>query len=1676
MKFPFQRLAVIGLVYLASSTASLAAFQPVWTIGAQDGRSDEFGSETFVPETVPGSPTARDDFYYTAGTYPDPIGPVVQEPFSNFERALTSGDPRIHVYAVPPTNLATLQTRYRLTVHFIWSGSATARETLHDIVFRINGWGFITNRNFQGDAVISAEVDGTAFAVSPGQPVIVQIERIGGTPDSWLGIDYLQLEADPIANVDNDQDGAPRNWELQNGFRDDDPNDVLGDFDQDGIPTITERLRGTHPKKADTDSDGLLDGEETLSSPLLADTDGDGLNDFEEVRHPSMPTNPGLADSDSDGSPDPWELHVGTDPNDSQSRPAPIRSVIGLHFVSGHPEVGRQVVEPDQLAGVIPQVRWNSTINLIPWGVGGSQPMRAGNNLDIKRPVEGTIIDVNGSETSVSVAFEHNGCWTTANSGSANQRLLNGYLLARSADPARLTLSNIPFTNYHAFIYVASDFVGATGAVRINLDMNTDFTLRPFAVAPQRGFFRGTPATPSRTYLGNYVCYTNLTSASLTVDVLRVSQNAGLCAVQLVDAFADFDNDGLPDWFELKHKFNPGAAGDGGRDDDLDGLTNAQEFARGTNPRSADSDGDGLADSVETGTGTFVSANDTGSSPVRADSDGDGLSDGVEVNGRFASNPNLTDTDSDGANDRAEALARSAPDDASIGRQPVPTINPTNGSLLWEIRHVQIRWNHDKPWETDAGNTQRLIEFVVENAQEPSYAALTMGLWARHGAMGPYFRLDNTGGFARVSFPGNDVWFADWNGTHELRSLMGFSDRGAYDFSDPLAFRIAATPGPTGNGDWTLSLSVSNEATGMLVTNYTEGAISAAPSILSRTATWRSSNFEIDGESDVNLGVGVTLYRHATPLTDLPAFAAHRDSDNDGQPDAWETSHGLNPNSAADALTDIEPDGLSNLAEYQHRTNPRVADTDSDGTSDGDEVARFSDPNDSNSRPVVLARTVSISGDVNGNGFPDAWESLYRASRLHPNGDEDGDGHSNLQEALLGTDPRSGLVVFSGRLIPLPNQQVELRFPNLAYKSFRLFSGSDLSSWSPINTPPTVQGGEIVCTLPAPDPHTFYYGTVNDVDSDADGVRDWAEALLGFDLNSANSMGRPMLRDSTGDGIGNTTVSGDYAAFVSRFGAVGAFSGPDSGNAQVSEVAAARLLMQASFGPTRRSVARVRQLGIAGWIDDQINQQPLTRHRAYIDEIFRDFNGPRTDLSYSFNEMSDFVNGENVQTSFARAAIGGPDQLRQRVVFALSQILVISRQDGNLVNRPRGLASYYDIFVENAFGNYYDILRQVTFHPCMGRYLSHLGNQPPAPEINRFPDENYAREVMQLFTIGLWELNPDGARRLDNGGQPIPTYGNEEITHLARVMTGFWYGGNPWSSGGWQDEDFAIPMAMHADYHDFGEKVLLRGTVIPSRIPSHENALRDVEDALRMLFEHPNTPAFISKALIQFLVTDNPSTDYVRRVHDVFVDNGSGVRGDLGAVVRAILLDPEARDPEYAEMTPSFGRMREPVHRAMHFARLTKFNEQENLRWDDPDFVEDAFQAPLMAPTVFNFFRPDYRPPGVLKDNGLVGPVFEITTSYSALSFPNLLWELSNEGFTRWRRYDLRPDYRDELRLVGDVEALVDHVNLLCCANGMSRGTRQIIRDALTNINEPETRARMAIYLALMAPEGTVQR
>jgi uncharacterized protein (DUF1800 family) len=461
------------------------------------------------------------------------------------------------------------------------------------------------------------------------------------------------------------------------------------------------------------------------------------------------------------------------------------------------------------------------------------------------------------------------------------------------------------------------------------------------------------------------------------------------------------------------------------------------------------------------------------------------------------------------------------------------------------------------------------------------------------------------------------------------------------------------------------------------------------------------------------------------------------------------------------------------------------------------------------------------------------------------------------------------------------------------------------------------------------------------------------------------------------------TVAGDYSAFVEQY------RGGPAPTGALSRAQAARLLQQASFGPTLRSIATVQSLGFAAWISNQINQQPMSLHRPYIEQIYADYFGPRTDLTYSYAEESRLIRGQNCPTPFARAALSGPDQLRQRVAFALSQIFVASRRDPGLENKPLAMTDYYDIFVRHAFGNFSDVLSEVTWHPVMGRYLSHLGNQRARPDINQFPDENFAREVQQLFTIGLWELYPDGTRKLDGNLQPIPTYTTRHVTEFARVFTGLWLGGQRWGSGGWTDDDYAVPMQMWVEKHDFEAKSLLRGVTLPARAPTLANARRDVEDALRCLFEHPNVGPFIGRQLIQFLVTSNPSTGYVQRVAAVFDDNGAGKRGDLGAVVTALLLDEEARDARYFLGNPAFGRLKEPVQRALALARVGRLDRHANLQWWNwSAFYNAAFQEPTFSPSVFNFYRPDYQPPGLLTQRAWPGRPFKLPTATPASPFP----------------------------------------------------------------------------------------
>lgn len=435
-----------------------------------------------------------------------------------------------------------------------------------------------------------------------------------------------------------------------------------------------------------------------------------------------------------------------------------------------------------------------------------------------------------------------------------------------------------------------------------------------------------------------------------------------------------------------------------------------------------------------------------------------------------------------------------------------------------------------------------------------------------------------------------------------------------------------------------------------------------------------------------------------------------------------------------------------------------------------------------------------------------------------------------------------------------------------------------------------------------------------------------------------------------------------------------------------------RFLSQATMGANIELINTVADMDYGTWIDDQMNET-ATYLRPAVTEVWeelldtigaRGFEDPENVFGPSMPQLHNAW-GQNVMS--------GNDLLRQKVAYALSQILVIST-NSDLSGEIIAMADFYDIFVENAFGNYRDILSDVSLHASMGYYLSHLNNPKAIPEENVHPDENYAREIMQLFSIGLYELNNDGTQVLDANSNAIPTYDNADIKEMAKIFTGLG-GGAINDNVTWTDEpyfglgiygiDMTVPLAMYEDWHELGEKVILK----TDTIPSGQTGMEDIQDAIDILFEHDNVGPFLSYRLIQRLVKSNPSPSYVDRVASVFNDNGSGVRGDLGATVKAILMDEEARDGSYMfELNAS--RLREPLMRRMQLAKGIAITEEPGARiWLPYDWSNSLKQQVMNSPTVFNFYLPNHQPVGDIATNNLVAPEFKIHDTATGINYFN---------------------------------------------------------------------------------------
>jgi uncharacterized protein (DUF1800 family) len=503
----------------------------------------------------------------------------------------------------------------------------------------------------------------------------------------------------------------------------------------------------------------------------------------------------------------------------------------------------------------------------------------------------------------------------------------------------------------------------------------------------------------------------------------------------------------------------------------------------------------------------------------------------------------------------------------------------------------------------------------------------------------------------------------------------------------------------------------------------------------------------------------------------------------------------------------------------------------------------------------------------------------------------------------------------------------------------------------------------------------------------------------------------------------------------------------------ITDAAAARFLAQASMGATREQIKRVQTLGYAGWLDEQF---ALPASPSRWDAL----------VAGGFNAATN-KNGEDGFDACAwRKLLAAPDTLRQRVTLALSELLVVGI-DGLVGGgwRQFTAAAYLDLLEANAFGNYRSLLQAVSLSTAMGEYLTFRGNVKFNPKTGAMPDENYARELMQLFTIGLVQLNPDGTPKLVHG-KPQETYGLDDITGLARVFTGWDYDLSGTTTA---TPDFKRrPMAQVAARHETGAKTFLGTT-----IPAGGTGASDMKAALDTLFAHPNVGPFIGRQLIQRLVTSNPSPAYVARVAAAFDNDGNRVRGSLKAVLKAILLDDEARSAT-AAAAPGAGKQREPILRLAAWARAFKANSASNA-WaigNTSDPATRLGQSPLRSPSVFNFFRPGYVPPGsAIASAGLVAPEFQLTNESSTVGYLNFMQTVVSKGVG-----DVKADYGALLPLANDAGTLLAELNTVLAAGQLSGPTLNLLRPAINALPANSDAARLnrvyaAVLLVLAAPE-----
>ena len=525
-------------------------------------------------------------------------------------------------------------------------------------------------------------------------------------------------------------------------------------------------------------------------------------------------------------------------------------------------------------------------------------------------------------------------------------------------------------------------------------------------------------------------------------------------------------------------------------------------------------------------------------------------------------------------------------------------------------------------------------------------------------------------------------------------------------------------------------------------------------------------------------------------------------------------------------------------------------------------------------------------------------------------------------------------------------------------------------------------------------------------------------------------------------------------------------------DAPASDAEAARFLTMATFGPTPADIAHLRAVGYAQWFEQQL-AMPTTVQRPYVENLDAGVATPGQQ--------------HRLEAWFANA-ITAPDQLRQRTAWALSQIMVVSDGLSHLGNDPIAIAEYNDVLARDSFGwydaggalhggTYAALLYDVTKSPAMAKMLTFLRNKKGDDALGTSPDENYAREVMQLFSIGLIERNLDFSPVLDSHGDPIPTYDQSMVTSYAKVFTGWSYAtgfnSNPVGAN-WSPADYE-PLVCYENFHDESVKTLLDNEIAPGGPNSCEP---DLDAGLAAIANHANVAPFVSRQLIERFTSSNPSPDYIERVASVFANDGAGHYGNLGAVVVAILTDPEARSgtaaPPYV-----FGKAREPL------LKLTALWRYYGAAADDgvysfPNPQRSYAERPFGAPSVFNFFLPDYLPPGELPDAGLFGPEFQIMNESTVVSTANDLTSRAKDyvGNPGNDETTIAIDLSELVALASTPSALVTQLDHDLMYGGMSDAMASTLTGMVEALpaNDPTGRVTGALQVLLASPEFAIQK